>query len=181
MKKITFYVDMDGVLARWNEMASEEETHERGYFLSREVELSAVAMTIMLYQSGADVKVLSSVYQDDHSTMEKREWLNLAGLADIPAVFVPYGEDKHAYVEVDEDTVSVLIDDYSKNLNAWEAEGLLAIKFMNGINDRPKLLIQPDNTVQMKLDSWAGYSIDYRMTPKQMYTVVTSIAAAEAA
>ncbi len=181
MKKVKIYVDMDGVLAKWNEKASEEDTHLPGYFRSRETELNAAAMVHLLKMAGLDVEILSSVYVDDHSASEKREWLDNNGLGDIPAVFVPYGKDKHAYIDGSEDVLSVLIDDYGRNLSAWEAEGHLAIKFMNGINSRPKLVVAEDGTVNMKVDSWTGYSIDYRMSPTQLATVVSAIAQAEAA
>ena len=170
--KTIFYIDMDGVLAKWNEHASEEETHEKGYFLNREVELSALSLIRMLKDSGEEVKILSSVYQDNHSINEKTEWLKRNGLGDIDKIFVPYGESKKNYVKPGN---NILIDDDSRNLKQWEEEGYTAIKFMNGINNRPKLAILGD-TVTIKVDSWDGYSIDYRMAPKQMFTVVTAVA-----
>ena len=180
--KPQYYVDMDGVLAVWNQNASEEETHEPGYFLNREVELSAVAFVRLLAnKASGKVSILSSVYEDDHSAEEKNIWLNRAGLADLPRIFVPYGRDKHEFINT-EDTLPVLIDDYSKNLRAWEDEGYLAFKFMNGFNNQPKLKVV-DGIVHVNADSWEGYSIDRRMTPKQMLTLVTSVsnAVAEAA
>ncbi len=166
------YVDMDGVLAKWNENASEEETHKKGYFISREAELSALSLVRLLKDAGMDVNILSSVYQDNHSVEEKKEWLDMNGLKDIPRTFVPYGEAKRDYVERGD---NILIDDYSRNLRQWEEEGYTAIKFMNGINNRPKLTIVGDS-VTVKIDGWEGYSIDYRMTPKQMFTVVMAVA-----
>ena len=178
-RRIIFYIDMDGVLAMWEENVSEEETHEKGHFLNKEAEESAVGLVRMLKDAGEDVRIMSSVYRDDHSGMDKHMWLNEAGLQDIPRIFVPYGDDKHAYIE-DDDALAVLIDDYGKNLRAWEADGNLAIKFMNGINNRPKLTIA-NGIVHVKQDTWTGYSIDRRMSPRQMYLLVTSIAYAVAA
>ena len=174
MIKPKFYIDMDGVLAVWNQEASEEETHEIGYFLSRDVEASAVELVKLLHNAGHDVCILSSVYQDDHSAEEKSKWLDNNGLADIPRIFVPYGEDKNAYIKK-AGTLPVLIDDYTKNLRTWDAEGYLAFKFMNGFNNQPKLGIR-NNTVYMKTDSWNGYSVDNRMTPQQMFILITSVA-----
>ncbi len=170
----TIYVDMDGVLARWNEKASEEETHEKGYFLNREAENAAIGLVRKLVNNGFDVRILSSVYLDEHSKAEKREWLDIHGLNDIPAIFVPYGENKDEHIAVE--GIPVLIDDYSKNLKSWEKKGFTAIKFMNGINNRPKLVME-ENTINMYLDSWSGYSIDNRMTSDQMYKVVAALAA----
>ena len=181
MKMIRYFIDMDGVLAKWNEFASEEDTHERGYFLNRDIELSVAAMVLELKKSGAYVRILSAIYQDDHSAKEKREWLDAIGLRHIEAIFVPYGEDKYRYIDAASDDTCVLLDDFNKNLSSWEDKGHIAIKFMNGINNRPKLIMDKSGNIQARLDSWTGYSIDHRMSVKQMYNIVTSIAHAEAA
>ncbi len=173
MKKPIYYVDMDGVLAVWNESASEEDTHVPGYFKGRERETSAVALVQLLKRAGEDVRILSSVYQDDHSADDKRAWLKESGLGDIKTVFVPYGEDKARYVS-SEGGNPVLIDDYSRNLAAWRKSGYTAVKFFNGVNNRPKLEIVGD-TVKVKLDGWDGYSIDHRMSPEMMFTIVTAV------
>ena len=174
-----YHIDMDGVLAVWNQQASEEETHENGYFIGRDVEFSAVAFVRMLKDRGNDVCILSSVYEDDHSAQEKDLWLNRAGLPDIQRIFVPYGKDKHEYIKA-EGALPVLIDDYTKNLVAWENEGYLSFKFMNGFNNQPKLKVV-NGTAHVNGDSWTGYCIDKRMTPSQMYLLVTSVSNAVAA
>ncbi|MBO5550712.1 MAG: hypothetical protein J5966_02030, partial [Lachnospiraceae bacterium] len=99
MKKVRYYIDMDGVLAVWNQEASVEDTHERGYFKAREMELSAIAFVRLLADAHRDVSILSSVYEDDHSAQEKDAWLDSAGLYDVPRIFVPYGKDKHNYID----------------------------------------------------------------------------------
>lgn len=125
--QIKYYIDMDGVLAKWNEYASEEETHEPGYFINRDVQKNAVAMVNLLANAGEDVKILSSMYEDDHSAVDKEKWLKKHGIK-IPHIFVPYGKDKYSYIDAEKDDLPVLIDDYSKNLNAWEKKGYLPIK-----------------------------------------------------
>lgn len=180
IKNILFCVDMDGVLAIWED-ASEEETHKRGWFISRLVEIAVVSLVRMLADTGWNVVILSSVYQDDHSAKEKTQWLEMAGLGDIKRIFVPYGENKHDYIQIKSGVTAVLIDDYGKNLTAWEKEGHLAIKFMNGVNNRPRLVPDENGLIRMDMDSWSGYSIDKRMSVKQMYNVVTSVACAVAA
>lgn len=176
MKEVTYFFDMDGVLAKWDTSASEEETHQRGYFASRDLELSALALVRLLKDSGRKVKILSAVYEDDHSRKEKREWLDASGLSDVESVFVPYGEKKSSYVDED---FPVLVDDYSKNLREWEQEGHLPVKFFNGINNQPKFKVV-DNVVQVEADTWSGYSLDNRMSPAQMFTLLTAVAEKEA-
>ena len=39
MRKLVIYVDMDGVVAKWNKYATLEDTHTPGYFYEREPEL----------------------------------------------------------------------------------------------------------------------------------------------
>lgn len=175
---IVFYIDMDGVLAIWNQQASEEDTHQKGYFIAREAERSAITLVRLLVKKGFKVKILSAVYEDDHSAEEKRLWLTKEGLGDIEAIFVPYGEDKYKYIN-GEEHFPVLIDDYTKNLLAWEAHGFLPFKFMNGYNNQPKLEITPDQCIRVKGDSWTGYSLDCRMSPEQMEIILTSVASRE--
>ena len=181
MKKPIYFFDMDGVLAKWNAAASEEETHMPGYFASREYDLSALALVAMLKAAGEKVCVLSAVYEDDHSAAEKKQWLQSAGIGDVDAIFVPYGANKHDYIQgIIENGFPVLIDDYSRNLSAWEDQGYLSIKYMNGINNMPKVTVM-DGVIHVRADTWPGYSIDARMTTRQMYTAVTAISEAEAA
>ncbi len=168
---VTIYVDMDGVLATWSEEASEEETHTRGYFLSRPADVTAVEFVKTLCKNGYDVRILSAVYQDDHSAKEKEQWLLSHGL-DIPHVFVPYGDSKGDYL-TDTSKIRVLIDDYNKNLKEWEKVGL-PIKYFNGINNRPKLEAI-GNVIRIRQDSWTGYSVDNRMSSRQMYMLLTGL------
>lgn len=169
------YVDMDGVLAVWEQGVSEESTHENGHFRHKEYEKTAMELTKKLISAGYKVCILSAVYNDDHSTDDKIWWLNRGGLGDVMHTFVPYGRDKYAYVNAYKNELPVLIDDYSKNLKAWADHGYLAVKFMNGFNNLPKLTVAENGNVHMTLDSWTGYSIDRRMTVDTMYTIVTSI------
>ena len=46
------YIDMDGVLCRWNTEASVEDTFEDGYFLGREEETAVKDMILALMRDG---------------------------------------------------------------------------------------------------------------------------------
>lgn len=126
---MTIYVDMDGVLAKWNSSASEEEVAARNYFLNREPEQTIIDAVAALAQEGYDVKILSAAYTV-RACWEKRQWLDQNGLAGVEAIFVPYGEPKSEYVDSEN---GILIDDFGKNLAEWNGT---AIKFYNGINGR---------------------------------------------
>ncbi len=166
------YFDMDGVLAKWQEV-SEEETHKRGYFASREAEQTAIDLLKLLKSNGFDVRILSSVYIDDHSLKEKKEWLEKNEIG-VRAVFVPYGEDKYEFIE-QSDKLQILIDDFGKNLNSWEENGHLPVKFMNNVNSRPKMLVSSDGSISLKPDSWTKDRLDYRMTLEQMYSTLIGV------
>ena len=181
--KVNINFDMDGVLAKWNQNASEEETHIGGYFISRDADEKAVALAKRFlnaidrfYAFGLELTVtaLSAVYTDEHSATEKDAWLNKVGLKDIKRLFIPYGEDKSKYIEQGEDVINVLIDDYGKNLRAWSNAGYLAVKYYNGINDMPKLKIV-DGVVNIDLDTWDGYSINNKMSVDMMFQSLFSL------
>lgn len=166
----TIYFDMDGVLAKWDPTASQEMVAAPGYFLTREPEENAISLVKKLVDTGCDVRILSSVYTDDHSEKEKTAWLEKYGLKDLPRTFVPYGEDKFQYIG--ELKNQILIDDFGKNLKAWRGAGLTAIKFYNGVNDRPRMEFDENGVAHIKQDSWDGISINNRMRVQDMHAVI---------
>ena len=62
---------------------------------------------------------------------------------------------------MDEADVNVLLDDYSRNLHEWKAEGNIGCKFYNGINGTH--------------GTWNGYSVSSWMTAEQITAVITDI------
>ena len=155
------YVDMDGVLARWNSNASIEETHMPGYFLTPDCETKVAELIRMLYDNDHDsVCLLSSVYPDGTAMADKISWLNANHLEDIPRIFVPYGQDKNLYVP---HGPNVLLDDFSRNLHAWEKHGYTGIKFLNGINGTR--------------GTWHGYCIHHDMSVHEMLVIANAVAA----
>ena len=158
-KTVKVFVDLDGVLARWNVEASVEDTFTPGFFLTREPEPEAIAAVRLMREKGLDVYILSCAYQNGLAEPEKDAWLAMVGLSDIPRIFVPYGKRKSDYVGAAD--VSVLLDDYSKNLHEWKAEGKVGCKFYNGINGTH--------------GTWDGYSVSCGMTAEQIAAVITAI------
>lgn len=158
-KTVKVFVDLDGVLARWNAEASVEDTYAPGFFLTREPEPEAIAAVRLMREMGLDVYILSCAYQNGLAEPEKDAWLAMVGLSDIPRIFVPYGKRKSDYVGAAD--VSVLLDDYSKNLHEWKAKGKVGCKFYNGINGTH--------------GTWDGYSVSCGMTAEQIAAVITAI------
>lgn len=160
MDNAILYVDMDGVLAKWDPNASIEDTYQSGYFLEREEEEAVKEMILALMQDGYSVSILSAAYEEGTAKADKREWLRAHGLGDVPVTFVPYGQDKNEYVAPGN---QILLDDFSRNLHAWESAGKTGVKFMNGINGTK--------------GTWKGYLLTNRMTAEQMTTIMKAVAA----
>ena len=162
MEKVHVYIDMDGVLAKWDTEDTVEDTFERGYFLKRELEEKVAALIWLLSKRGIDVKILTSVYQNGYAAQEKKEWL-LKNYIENEVIIVPYGEKKHEYVS--SDGVNILLDDYTKNLKEWKEKGFVGIKFLNGINSTK--------------GTWDGYTVSHRQAPETMMKTILGIAMIE--
>lgn len=159
MDKIKIYIDMDGCIAKWNMDASIEDTFEPGYFAALEPDERLIDAVKMLSEE-YDVSILSAVYQDNHSMDDKITWLDNNGLGHLQRIFVPYGQPKQKYI--DQEFTSILIDDYSKNLEEWIlAKNCYGIKYLNGINATKGM--------------WNGFMISSRMNPNAMCTTIKGI------
>ena len=158
-KNIKLYIDMDGCIAKWNTEASIEETFEPGYFAELEPEGSLIAAVKMLAEE-YDVSILSAVYQDNHSIGDKLAWLKNNGLGFLEIIFVPYGESKQKYIN--HQYTSILIDDYSKNLEEWVmSKNCYGIKYLNGINSTK--------------GQWTGFMVPGKMNSKALYITIKGI------
>lgn len=137
-EKPRLFVDMDGTLAVFNNnLSSEEQLYEQGYFLRLEPQTEAIeAVRGIIADQKMDVYVLSAVLTDSlYALNEKNEWVDkfLPEIDDGHRVFTPVGQEKAQYIPHGIQKGDVLLDDYSKNLHEWPEKGV-AIKLMNGIN-----------------------------------------------
>ncbi len=155
-----FFIDMDGVTAKF-EPASIEEMTSEGFFRSRKPVDSVIRMVAMLQeQPDIEVYVLSS-YLLPVSKKEKIEW-NREN-TNIPRenqIYVPYGTDKSEFLDelVGMKKDDVLLDDFTPNLKTWDG---VAVKLYNGINGTH--------------GTWTGYSIHSNMDPELMFNQINSI------
>lgn len=145
------FVDMDGVLCRFNKDASIEEVASKGYFKRCEPQQSVInAVLRILHETYTEVFILSSVFADDHSVADKNWWLDeygLSGIDDDHRLFVPYGMSKAVFLQesVGAGKNDFLLDDFSKNLHEWHGIG---IKLLNGLNGTK--------------GTWNGYNVSSR-------------------
>lgn len=162
-----FFIDMDGVLAEWED-ASIEEMTSKNFFLSRKPDLNVCDMLKLLIdrqeQEGIEIYILSS-YLLPISKAEKIEWNKK--YTNIPLerqIYVPYGEDKAKALSsiggIRED--DVLLDDFTWNLKRWPG---IAVKLYNGINGTH--------------GTWDGFSIHNNMSPFKMVCQLDGISMME--
>lgn len=162
---INIYVDMDGVQTVYNKDDLVEDMMKPGYFISRQAHPEVISFLKHLHQDKRfNVSVLSAVFADNHSVYEKSLWLDKQGLSDLDAIFVPCGIPKASFIA--NDTLNILIDDFSTNLFQWEAAGnnFLGIKFLNEANG-----------VNGTWYDHRGATLSYTMTSKELYDNLTDI------
>lgn len=137
--KTNIFVDMDGVLAVYDKDIVNH-MYTEGYFANR----PAIKPMLEIVRRLADRKdyniyILTSCIDSPYCIPEKASWLdkNLPKINVENRIYVPYGTVKSEFAKMNvdvEDSINVLIDDYTENLDKWTLEGALPIKVMNGIN-----------------------------------------------
>lgn len=145
-ERIDVYIDMDGCLAVWEDCESEEELLTRQFWETRRQERNMIEAVKILQRKGVNVYIATH-YMCNAAKAGKGVWLFVAGLDTVPVIYVPYGQDKSLYVRKKEGRIPVLVDDYSKNLHAWEAAGYVGVKFRNSINGTKGTWTKKDATV----------------------------------
>jgi len=161
------FVDMDGVLAKWED-ASLEEMTSPGFFLSRVPDPNVCDMFSMLQEKAKDGKIevfILSSYLLPMSMEEKIEWNKRhTHIPEENQIYVPYGESKAAALESIGGIrkTDVLIDDFTDILKGWPG---IAIKLYNGINGTH--------------GTWNGYSIRNNMDAEKMFLQLDAISLME--
>jgi 5'(3')-deoxyribonucleotidase len=140
--KVNLFLDMDGTLAKFyanpNYM---EKMFEPNYFATlKPYAIVDTIKEIIKEMPIIKVMVLSACVDTEYCEEEKQIWLDHY-LPEIPQenrAFCKVGEDKTdlARLLVGKDDINILLDDYSVNLEQWQAQGWVAIKYVNGINDK---------------------------------------------
>ena len=140
--KVNLFLDMDGTLAKFyanpNYM---EKMFEPNYFATlKPYAIVDTIKEIIKEMPIVKVMVLSACVDTEYCETEKEIWLDHY-LPEVPQenrAFCKVGEDKTdlARLLVGKDDINILLDDYSVNLEQWKAQGWVAIKFVNGMNDK---------------------------------------------
>ncbi len=161
------FVDMDGVLAKWED-ASLEEMTSPGFFLSRIPDQNVCDMFALLQEKAREGKLevfILSSYLLPISKEEKIEWNKRhTHIPEENQIYVPYGESKADALENIGSIrkTDVLIDDFTRNLKEWSG---IAVKLYNGINGTH--------------GTWNGYSIHNNMSAEKMFLQLDAISLME--
>ena len=133
------FFDMDGVLAEYKDVPLEE-LYKKGYFADlKPIEETLNAIKILSEDPQFEVHTLSAVLPENpYALDEKKSWFDkYLKQFGITPLFIYCGESKREKVPGGIKPTDILIDDYNENLKDWGKEGI-AIKFLNGINDKHK-------------------------------------------
>lgn len=134
------YFDIDGVLGKWyadGRGFSYEEiiNPQNHYFRDIEPHDMMIYLAETLQDNGMDVCIISSA--DENTIRDKWEWIE-AHLPFIPKeniCFSPLGADKSEFVKGNAE-ISILIDDYNKNLEEWKGTSIKALNTVNSHQDK---------------------------------------------
>ena len=131
------FVDMDGVLAVFNNnISSTEELYAKGYFRDLKPQTNVVeAVKKLIADNKMEVYILSAYLADsEYALKEKNEWLDefLPELKKENRMFVTCTQDKKEAIK-DLDDNDFLLDDYTHNLLLWQPPAR-GIKLLNDIN-----------------------------------------------
>lgn len=147
-KTINLFVDMDGTIAKfYYKKNCLEKMYEQGYFAN--LPPYAIASKLNAFadkETCVEVYILSACIKSDYCESEKVEWLlkNMPSIKPENIILCKVGENKvlkaKASVSNFNESVNILLDDYTLNLLRWEDENpnCMGVKFLNGINNTTK-------------------------------------------
>lgn len=137
--KYTLFIDMDGVLAYWEDYNIPRVIFEDHNFF-RDLEpckniIKAIQIIKEKYNEEIDMEICSAILSEPVVPV-KNEWLD-AHLPEIPIdkrFFPMVGTSKTAMIKGRNPKKCFLLDDFTKNLIEWRNAGAIGIKFLNGAN-----------------------------------------------
>lgn len=152
-KNLTVFIDMDGVLARYERHAYDRnngpapntalfEHKASHYFRHCKPDEKAIALLNALTEyKNIRIYILSTVAEHiPWAAQDKKQWLfQNCPKIDPDTQLIIASTDKAEIIKAMEKIDSlnskmILIDDFNRNLQLWKSENGLAIKYLNGIN-----------------------------------------------
>ncbi len=159
-KKVLLSIDMDGVTAKWKEV-SRSEYSTPGYFLGLEAQENLIgAIRELANDQNADFQMcITSHVINEVAKEEKKAWNTIKDIV-IPQIYPMYGSSKAEALKeefnLDEDTICIHLDDFTKNLREWQSHGenFIGIKWLNGINGTH--------------GTWDGLTLSYKASKEEL-------------
>lgn len=151
-----YYFDMDGVLATYPSK-TENWWEVIGVFKFMIPQDKVLKAAKQLIAAGEEVYILSAYNADfPFAKDEKNYWLDkyLPEIDQAHRIFTVVGRKKTDYIPGGVQPTDILLDDYNKNLVAWEAAGGIGIKLLNGLNTRK---------------TWKGTCVRSNVTIKEIF------------
>lgn len=158
------FIDMDGTLAEWKAESKFSELFKKGYFTRLKPVEGVISLARALIAEGCDVYILTKyLTESKYASKEKNKWLDLYlnELPEAKRIFVPYCEEKVAFIPDGIKETDVLLDDHNENLVEWRNAGGFAIKILNGVNNTH--------------GSWNGMLINPSIDPKEFLRAIRKI------
>jgi 5'(3')-deoxyribonucleotidase len=121
--------------------------YEQGYFAKLPLYSMATRLNDFAEKDTCvNVYILSACIDSKYCEQEKVEWLlkYMPNISPTNFIFTKIGESKvlkaRTMVENFDECINILLDDYTLNLEQWQAQSMLCmgVKFINGINDTTK-------------------------------------------
>lgn len=127
------FIDLDNTLAKFSNKENEKQVVEierfkAGYFANLEPYIDRVEFLESLpSRIKRDIYILSTITETAHCIQEKRDWCNqwLPWIREDQLIFINPESTKALFCHGVSD---LLIDDYGKNINTWQAVGGEAFK-----------------------------------------------------
>ena len=178
------YIDMDGVLAdffgewaklmnkkHWTKIddfpgALQKIRDTEQFWLELPILPQAKQLLALVKQLKGEYNICSTPLADDpKSEPHKREWIK-KNLAFFPPKNIHITHDKPQYATQQDGTPNILIDDYGKNVDAWEAAGGTGFKYKDHKFERTAKDIKKhiDEPVEESFDTQVDWKIDHDMT-----------------
>jgi len=180
------YVDMDGVLAdffgEWAKLMNVDhftkidKEHKIGdalqkirdtdeFWLNLPLLPQAKQLLAVIKQIKGSYNICSSPLADDpNSEPHKRQWIE-KNLSFFPPKKVIITNDKPQYATQQDGTPNILIDDFGKNVDAWEAAGGTAFKYKDHKFERTAKAIQKHMGEPVTEQSKAGELANKKAIP----------------
>ena len=174
--KPSIYFDIDGTLGKWYSdrrgFAMEELLDPANhYFRDIEPHEVMIALAENLYNNGVDVCIISAADKD--TIRDKWDWIeeHLPFIPKENICFCPLGADKSAFVK-DNAEISILIDDYSNNLEEWKGT---AIKAINTVNSHQNKFSEIDFTRYEAMLDEKKSDVDEDILMNEAYVIAKAV------